>query len=82
MYTEAFTKEDAPEWPPTDVKFQTIGSAKPKIASRIIGRSLKPIRGMFYGLPKSKLFLQACDKLGQDMALQNCGPGFLLRKAL
>jgi hypothetical protein len=55
---------------------------KPKITSRIVGRALKPIRGMFYGLPKSKIFLQTCDRLGQDMRIRNCGPGFLLRKAL
>jgi tRNA-dihydrouridine synthase len=55
--------------------------AKPKVASRIIGRSLKPIRGMFYGLPKSKRFIQTLDKLVQDMAIRNCGPGFLIRKA-
>jgi tRNA-dihydrouridine synthase A len=58
------------------------GATKTKITSRIIGRALKPVRGMFYGLPKSKVFLRACDKLCMDTSVRNCGPGFILRMAL
>lgn len=56
---------------------------KPKISSRIIGRSLKPVQGMFHNVPKySKLFRRVCDALGQDTSIRNCGPGFILRKAM
>jgi tRNA-dihydrouridine synthase len=58
------------------------GVAKAKISSRLINRALKPIRGMFNGLPKSKIFPRACDKLSQDLSIRNCGPGFILRMAL
>jgi tRNA-dihydrouridine synthase A len=57
-------------------------AAKAKISSRLIIRALKPIRGMFNGLPKSKIFPRACDKLSQDTSIRNCGPGFILRMAL
>ena len=63
-----------------------------KIAGRIIGRAHKPIRNMFVGCPQiatprgsfsaHKMFLRTLDKVGQDPRLRNCGPGFLLRKAL
>jgi tRNA-dihydrouridine synthase A len=55
---------------------------KAKIASRIIGRSLKPIQGIFHGVPKSRAFKRACDDLGQDPTVRNCGPGYILRKAM
>ena len=53
-----------------------------KIAPRIIGRAIKPIRGLFYGLPKSKSFLRACDAYSQDLKIRNCGPGYILRLAI
>lgn len=55
---------------------------KPKIASRLIGRALIPIRGMFFGLPKSKLFNKRLDDLGRDLRVRDCGPGYIIRKAL
>ena len=57
-------------------------SAKTKIASRIIGRSLKPIQGIFNGVPYSRAFRRTCDELGQDIKVRNCGPGYILRKAM
>ena len=55
---------------------------KIKFASRVIGRSLKPIRYLFVGLPKSRKFLTTLDQYGQDLTLRNCGPGFIIRKAV
>lgn len=52
---------------------------KTKIATRIIGRSFKPIRGLFHGLPGGKVFLHTLDKLGRDKTIRNCGPGYILR---
>ena len=57
-------------------------TGKPKIASRLIGRALIPIRGMFFGLPKSKLFNQHLDRLARDLKVRDCGPGYMIRKAL
>jgi len=57
-------------------------SNKIKISSRIIGRSLKPIRGLFYGIPKGKELLHACDKVAGDKSIRNCGPGYLLRRVM
>jgi hypothetical protein len=55
---------------------------KAKISSRVIDRSLKPVLGMFFGLPKAKLYRQVCDELSRDMVVRNCGPGFILRTAM
>lgn len=55
-----------------------------KFSSRLIGRALKPVRGMFYGLPHGvhKAFVRACDDLSHNRRLCNCGPGCLLRMAI
>ena len=53
-----------------------------KISSRVVDRSLKPIQGIFFGLPKSKLFRRECDRLSRNKEVRNCGPGYIIRKAL
>jgi tRNA-dihydrouridine synthase A len=53
-----------------------------KMSSRLVGRSLKPVRGMFFGQRKAKTFIRSCDQLAQDLAVRNCGPGFILRVAM
>jgi len=58
------------------------GKPKPRIASRIIGRCLKPVQGLFLGIPNSRVFRRVCDNLGQDATIRNCGPGYILRKAM
>eukprot|EP00934_Nitzschia_sp_Nitz4_P008836 Nitzschia sp. Nitz4//scaffold7_size249615//12741//14165//NITZ4_001135-RA/size249615-processed-gene-0.169-mRNA-1//-1//CDS//3329558316//8826//frame0 len=63
-------------------KSSTTPKRKPKIAPRLIGRALIPIRGMFFGQPKSKQFNKRLDDLGRDLAVRNCGPGYMIRKAL
>lgn len=56
--------------------------SRPKISSKIIARSLKPVQGMFAGIPDTREFRRRCDTLGQNDAMRNCGPGFLLRMAM
>jgi tRNA-dihydrouridine synthase A len=53
-----------------------------KMSSRIIARCLKPVQGIFAGIPDSREFRRKCDDLGQNDAIRNCGPGFLLRMAM
>jgi len=55
---------------------------KEKIASGAIGRSLKPIRGLFFRLHRGKQFRLECDRLNKDMTIRNCGPGYILRKVM
>ena len=55
---------------------------RPKMSSRIIARSLKPVQGVFAGIPDTREFRRRCDTLGQNDAMRNCGPGFLLRMAM
>jgi len=55
---------------------------KAKISSRVIDRSLKPVLGIFFGLPKAKVFRRVCDDLSRDAVVRNCGPGYILRKAV
>jgi tRNA-dihydrouridine synthase A len=53
-----------------------------KINSRVLGRCLTPVQGIFFGLPKAKAFRRACHILGRDWAVRNCGPAFILKKAM
>ncbi len=53
-----------------------------KISSKVIDRSLKPVLGIFFGLPRGKTFRRECDRLSRDTSIRNCGPGYILRKAL
>eukprot|EP00980_Cylindrotheca_fusiformis_P022670 scaffold9548_cov108-Cylindrotheca_fusiformis.AAC.2 len=53
-----------------------------KIITRVIDRSLKPILGLFFGMPKSKLFRRECERLSRDAAIRNCGPGYILSQVL
>jgi tRNA-dihydrouridine synthase A len=55
---------------------------KPKISTCVIDRSFKPLLGIFFGLKGSKPFRRACFDVCQDLTIRNCGPAFLLRKAL
>jgi len=55
---------------------------RPKIASRIIARSLKPIQGLFAGIPNTRIFRRTCDDLAQNSKVRNCGPGYIVRKAM
>mmetsp|Transcript_25701 Transcript_25701/g.60253 ORF Transcript_25701/g.60253 Transcript_25701/m.60253 type:complete len:200 (-) Transcript_25701:20-619(-) len=55
---------------------------KAMIATRIIVRSFKPIRGLFHGLPGGKVFLQKLDKTSRDTSIRNCGPGYMLRRVM
>lgn len=61
--------------PPTD-------RSEVKINSRVLSRCLTPVLGIFFGLPKAKAFKRACHLLGRDWAVRNCGPAFILRKAM
>jgi len=60
----------------------TAQTIKVKISSRIIGRCLRPVQGMFRSVPGGRLFRRVCDQLGQDLLVRNCGPGFILRTAI
>jgi len=53
-----------------------------KISNRIIGRSFKPIRGLFHALPEGKVFLHSLNELARDTTLRNCGPGYILRRVI
>jgi tRNA-dihydrouridine synthase A len=58
--------------------FQKPGAIQ-KIHSCVIERSLKPIHGIFFGMPKSKTFKRSLDTLSRDGSVRNCGPGYILR---
>lgn len=53
-----------------------------KIPAPIIGICLKPVQGVFHGIPSSRAFRRVCDKLCQNAAIRNCGPAFILRVAI
>ena len=60
------------------------GSENPKITVHVMYRSVKPILGIFFGLPRApKTFRREIDRLIQiDLTIRNCGPAFLIQKAL
>ena len=53
-----------------------------KIVSRIIDRSLAPTHSILNGVKGKKSFLQTAHKLSRDKTVRNCGPGFILYKAM
>mmetsp|Transcript_36483 Transcript_36483/g.43589 ORF Transcript_36483/g.43589 Transcript_36483/m.43589 type:complete len:533 (+) Transcript_36483:152-1750(+) len=57
-------------------------TTRPKISSRIIARCLKPIQGLFAGIPNTRIFRRTCDELAQNRRVRNCGPGYIVRKAM
>jgi len=61
---------------------QTTTTTRPKITSRIIARCLKPIQGLFAGIPNTRIFRRTCDELAQNRRVRNCGPGYIVRKAM
>ena len=60
----------------------TEDGGKGKISPRTFGRALKPIVGMFFGLHKNRAFRRAIEQLSRDFSIRNCGPAYLIRKAL
>lgn len=63
-------------------KHRGVNELEIKISSKITARSLKPVQGMFAGCPNSRSFRRNCDVLSQDLMIRNCGPAYILRKAL
>lgn len=55
---------------------------KVKIAPRLVVRALRPVKGLFHGLPKRKLFLRTLDEQAKDLSIRNCGVGFILRRVM
>ena len=57
-------------------------AAKEKLTTAAIGRSLTPIQGLLFGIHSGKCFKIQCNKLAKDRRVQNCGPGYIVRKAM
>jgi len=53
-----------------------------KMVSSVIDRPLKPILGVFAGLKGNAKFRREIHRLSRDMTVRNCGPGYVLRKAV
>jgi hypothetical protein len=53
-----------------------------KISSYVVDRALKPVLGMFFGMPGTKTWRRACYELSRDVRIRNCGPAFILRQAV
>jgi tRNA-dihydrouridine synthase len=53
-----------------------------KIVSRIIDRALKPVFGIFFGMPGASAWRRACDQVSRDLKIRNCGPAFCLKQAI
>ena len=63
-------------------KRHTQKSPGSKMVSSVIDRPLKPILGVFAGLPGNAKFRREIHRLSRDMNVRNCGPGYVLRKAI
>jgi hypothetical protein len=55
---------------------------KAKITFSVMERSLKPVRNLFYNLPGHVAFRRACDDLGHNLTIRNCGPAFALQQVM
>ena len=63
-------------------KRHTQKSPGSKMVSSVIDRPLKPVLGVFAGLPGNARFRREIHRLSRDMNVRNCGPGYVLRKAM
>ena len=57
-------------------------SKKPKYTGPTMARCLKPVQGMFSGIPDTRVWRRVCDTLGQDKRIRNCGPAYVIRRAM
>jgi hypothetical protein len=55
---------------------------KVKVRSRIIDRALRPVLNIFKDVPNTRSFIRMCNELGKDTRIRNCGPGYILRRAI
>mmetsp|Transcript_49 Transcript_49/g.119 ORF Transcript_49/g.119 Transcript_49/m.119 type:complete len:595 (-) Transcript_49:60-1844(-) len=53
-----------------------------KIVSRVIDRALQPTLGILFGLPGNSKFRRELHRLSRDMEIRNCGPGYILKRAM
>lgn len=59
---------------------QKYGNAK--IVSGIVDSATQPVLGILYGQRGNNLFRRELHRLGRDMTVRNCGPAYILRKAM
>ncbi|KAL7435054.1 hypothetical protein ACHAXM_004423 [Skeletonema potamos] len=57
-------------------------NAGTKIVSRVIDQSLQPTLGILYGVVGNRTFRRELHRLSRDLSVRNCGPGFILKKAM
>ena len=53
-----------------------------QIHSSTIDRALRPIMGIMHNLRGSKKFRRTLDQLSRDSTIRNCGPAYILQKAI
>jgi tRNA-dihydrouridine synthase A len=53
-----------------------------KVSTRVMDRSLKPVLNLFHSQPGAKSFRRACETMSRDTTIRNCGPAFVLRRAV
>jgi tRNA-dihydrouridine synthase len=80
--SSSLLQRDKPVVDAKDCEMYSTHCPKEKITSRAIGRCLKPVRGLFFGLRGGKQFRLECDRLNRDRKVRNCGPGYILRKVM
>lgn len=58
-------------------------SQEPRITKPVIDLAMKPVLGMFYGVRGGqKRWRQICHEVSCDNKIRNCGPAYVLRKAV
>ena len=70
---------------PTNTKrrkrhIQKYGNAK--IVSGVVDSATQPVLGILYGQRGNNLFRREIHRLSRDMTVRNCGPAYILRKAM
>ena len=53
-----------------------------KVKSGIIDRAIQPVLGILYGQRGNNLFRRELHQLSRNMAVRNCGPAYIMRKAM
>ncbi|CAD7976031.1 unnamed protein product [Amoebophrya sp. A25] len=52
------------------------------ISTGVVGRCTKPVLGLFWKMAGNRQFRRDLDTFSRDLSIRNCGPGYILRRAV
>jgi len=85
-YADLFEKTLPSRTPESEINTELVMNKKmlkkrleSKITAGEVCRAMKPLIGLFHGLPGTRNFRRELDRLCKSLEYRDCGPGFILR---